>query len=106
MIKSISAPDLKDKLDAGETVQVIDVREPYEIEVASFGATSIPMGEIMDRTDELSTNGMVVIHCQSGKRAEAVCEGLERLFNKHNVYNLEGGLDAWIEKVDPSLAQA
>jgi len=106
MIKSISVHDLKTKLDAGETIQVIDIREPYEIEVASFGGISIPMGEIMDRKDELASEGMVVIHCQSGQRAAAVCEGLQRLFNKHNVYNLTGGLNAWIEEIDPSLAQA
>ncbi len=96
MIKEISVQELRSKLATGEHVQVIDIREPYEVDVASFTETNIPLGEILERESELATEGIVVLHCQSGQRASAACESLERLCNRSNIYNLTGGLEAWL----------
>ena len=96
MIKEISVEELKSKLTSGERVQVIDIREPYEVDVASFTEINIPLGEIIKRENELSKEGIVVLHCQSGQRASAACESLERLCNRTNIFNLTGGLEAWL----------
>lgn len=96
MIKEISVEELKSKLTSGERVQVIDIREPYEVDVASFTEINIPLGEIIERENELSKEGIVVLHCQSGQRASAACESLERLCNRTNIFNLTGGLEAWL----------
>ena len=96
MIKEISVEELKSKLTSGERVQVIDIREPYEVDVASFTEINIPLGEIIERENELSKEGIVVLHCQSGQRASAACESLERLCNRTNIFNLTGGLAAWL----------
>lgn len=96
MIKEISVEELKSKLTSGERVQVIDIREPYEVDVASFTEINIPLGEIIERENELSKEGIVVLHCLSGQRASAACESLERLCNRTNIFNLTGGLEAWL----------
>ncbi len=102
-IPAISAHELKRKLDAHEAFELIDVREPFEYEIARIeGARLIPLAEIAERTEELQREQPIVIHCHSGTRsAQAVRLLQQRGFN--NVYNLEGGIDAWSDQVDPSV---
>src|SRR5881397_3534136 len=94
-IPTMSAPELKRKMDACEPFELIDVREPFEYEIARIdGAKLIPLGEIADRADELPREQLIVVHCHSGQRsAQAVRLLRQRGFA--NVYNLEGGIDAW-----------
>ncbi|HEY2143323.1 MAG TPA: molybdopterin-synthase adenylyltransferase MoeB, partial [Candidatus Udaeobacter sp.] len=100
-IPAISAHELKRKLDAHEAFELIDVREPFEYEIARIdGAKLIPLAEIGDRTEELQREQPIVVHCHSGKRsAQAVRLLQQRGFS--NVYNLEGGIDAWSDQIDP-----
>ncbi len=79
------------------------VREPFEYEIARIdGAQLIPLGEIANRADELQRGQQIVVHCHSGTRsAQAVRLLQQRGFS--NVYNLEGGIDAWSEQIDPSV---
>jgi adenylyltransferase/sulfurtransferase len=102
-IPAISAHELKRKLDAHEAFELIDVREPFEYEIARIdGAKLIPLAEIGDRTEELQREQPIVVHCHSGKRsAQAVRLLQQRGFS--NVYNLEGGIDAWSDQIDPSV---
>jgi molybdopterin/thiamine biosynthesis adenylyltransferase/rhodanese-related sulfurtransferase len=100
---AMSVQELKRKMDACEPFELIDVRETFEYEIARIdGAKLIPLGEIAERTDELQREGPIVVHCHSGQRsAQAV-----RLLQQHgfaNVYNLEGGIDAWSDQIDPSV---
>ncbi len=102
-IPAISAHELKRKMDAGEPFELIDVRETFEYEIARIdGAKLIPLGEIAERADELQREQPIVVHCHSGQRsAHAVRLLQQRGFA--NVYNLEGGIDAWSDEIDPSV---
>jgi sulfur-carrier protein adenylyltransferase/sulfurtransferase len=102
-LPAISVHELKRKMNDGETFQLIDVREPFEYEIARIdGAKLIPLGEIAARTDELQRERAIVVHCHSGRRsAQAVGLLQERGFR--NVYNLEGGIDAWSDQIDSSV---
>src|SRR6266853_852479 len=92
---TMSAHELKQKMDARERFELIDVRETFEYEIARIdGARLIPLGEIAERADELPRDRPIVVHCHSGRRsAEAVRLLQQRGFG--NIYNLEGGIDAW-----------
>jgi len=102
-IPAMSAHELKRKKDAREAFELIDVREPFEYEIARIdGSKLIPLGEIAERADELQREQTIVVHCHSGSRsAEAVRLLQQRGFT--NVYNLEGGIDAWSNEIDPSV---
>ena len=103
IVPAISVHELKRKTEAREAFELIDVREPFEYEIARIdGAKLIPLGEIADRTDELQREQPIVVHCHSGKRsAQAVRLLQQRGFS--NVYNLEGGIDAWSHQIDPTV---
>jgi molybdopterin/thiamine biosynthesis adenylyltransferase/rhodanese-related sulfurtransferase len=102
-IPTMSPHELKRKMDAHEPFELIDVREAFEFEIARIdGAKLIPLGEIAQRANELQRERPIVVHCHTGRRsAEAV-----RLLQQGgfaNVYNLEGGIDAWSDQIDPSV---
>lgn len=101
-MKEMSVQELKERLDKGETVKVIDVREPDEAEICDIGGELIPMGQILQHLDDIPTDRPVVFHCRSGKRSGKVVEKLEEE-GFDNVYNLEGGILAWSDEVDPSV---
>lgn len=100
---AMSPVELKRRMDAGEPVELVDVREPFEYEIARIdGAKLIPLGEITERLDELKRQQPIVVHCHSGMRsAQAVRLLQERGFA--NVFNLEGGIDAWSDQIDPNV---
>ena len=102
-VPSISVHELKQKTDAHEPFDLIDVREPFEYEIARIdGAKLIPLGEIGDRVDELQRGEPIVVNCHSGQRsAQAVRLLQQQGFS--NVYNLDGGIDAWSDQIDPSV---
>ena len=102
-IPTMSAQELKRKMDAREAFELIDVREAFEYEIARIdGARLIPLGEIAERVSELQRERPIVVHCHSGRRsAEAVRLLQQRGFA--NVYNLEGGIDAWSDQIDSSV---
>jgi sulfur-carrier protein adenylyltransferase/sulfurtransferase len=102
-IPTISVRDLKRKIDAREPFRLLDVREIFEHEIARIdGAKLIPLREIGARAEELPREEQIIVHCHSGKRsAQAVRLLRERGFR--NVYNLEGGIDAWSSEIDPAV---
>ncbi len=102
-IRTISVRDLKRKIDAHEPFQLLDVREIFEHEIARIdGAKLIPLREIGARAEELPRDEQIIVHCHSGKRsAQAVRLLRERGFRQ--VYNLEGGIDAWSSEIDPTV---
>jgi sulfur-carrier protein adenylyltransferase/sulfurtransferase len=102
-IPAMSAQELKRKMDTREQFELIDVREAFEYEIARIdGAKLIPLGEIAERVNELQRERPIVVHCHSGQRsAQAVRLLQQRGFA--NVYNLEGGIDAWSDQIDPSV---
>ena len=104
MIEEISATELKRKLDAGEDIQLIDVRQPEEWAFAKIeGAKLIPLGEIMKRRDEIDESRETVIHCKAGMRSAHAVQLLQQAGYKGNIKNLKGGITAWSNDVDPKV---
>src|SRR6476661_10580174 len=102
-VPAMYVQELKRMMEAREVFELIDVREPFEFEIARIdGAKLIPLGEIPEHADELHREQTFVVHCHSGRRsAEAVRLLKQRGFA--NVYNLEGGIDAWSDFIDPTV---
>src|SRR3989440_2462603 len=102
-IPAIPVRELKRKMDAREAFELIDVREPFEYEIARIdGSKLIPLGEIAQRADELQREQMIVVHCHSGGRsAEGVRLLQQRGFS--NGFNLGGRIAAWSGEGDPRL---
>lgn len=101
-MKEISVQELKEKLDKGEDLQLIDVREDFEYETSNIGGTLIPLGGILIETDKIDKDKPVVVMCRSGKRSAAAIMQLEAQ-GFTNLSNLKGGILAWQEEVDPNI---
>jgi sulfur-carrier protein adenylyltransferase/sulfurtransferase len=102
----VSVTELKQRIEAGNAPTLIDVREPFEWEIANlgeFGARLIPLGEIVDRLDEIERDADVVFYCRSGSRSGSVVQHL-RAHGYERALNLQGGIKAWAEQIDPSMA--
>ena len=99
-MKSISVEELKQKMDRGEKVNLIDVREPHEYEEANLGGRLIPLGKIQTmQTEELDDlkEEEVILMCRSGRRSMMACMVLDQL-GFTDTKNLEGGILEWKEK--------
>ncbi len=103
-ISQISPIELKRRLDAGEDLFVLDVREPHEYQIANLGAKLIPLGDLPARVKELDSSREIVVHCKSGGRSQKAAEFLaQSAFKK--LHNLAGGINAWSTDVDPKVAK-
>ena len=102
-MKSITVTELKSWMDGNEDFQLIDVREPYENEICTLNGTLIPMNDVPAEFAQIEKDKKVVVHCRSGKRSANVIQFLEQQHGYENLYNLEGGILAWIQEVDPSM---
>jgi len=103
MSYTITVRELKDRLDKGEQVFLLDVREPHEYSLAKIeGSTLIPLGTLPASLNQLDPNNEIVALCHKGMRsADAVGFLLQQGFA--NVKNLIGGIDAWSVEIDPSV---
>ena len=105
MVPEISARALKTKLDVGEALVLLDVRESTEVEIACIAnAVHIPMGEIPGRLQELDLDANIVVYCHHGIRSMQVANFLARHDFKR-VENLAGGIEAWAVIVEPGMAR-
>jgi len=102
-MKELTVEELKAWRDAGREHQLIDIRETWEVEIAQMGGTHIPMGELMGRMAEVRTDVPVVLHCRSGGRSANMVRALELHKGTQNLYNLQGGITAWAERIDRTL---
>lgn len=102
-MKEITVQELKRLKDESANFELIDVREEYEFETANITGKLIPMGDVADRIAEIPKDKQVIVHCRSGKRSATVIQFLETQHGYTNLYNLKGGILAWIEEIDPSL---
>jgi rhodanese-related sulfurtransferase len=104
MMKNITVEELKARMDAGEKLNIIDVREPDEYAAFNIGAKLVPLGKIQSmQIDELEDlrDQELILHCRSGKRSMTACLFLESM-GFVNTKNLEGGMLAWQERIVPS----
>ena len=94
--------ELKRRLDAGEDLFVLDVREPHEYQICNLGGYLIPLNDLPKRISELDSSREIVVHCKMGGRSAKAVEFLNKS-GFHKVHNLAGGINAWAERVDPKL---
>src|SRR5262249_44855816 len=101
-VPAITPEELKQALDSGEDIYVLDVREPHEYQICNIGGHLIPLGELPRRVHELDSSCQIVAHCRSGVRSAKAVNFLRSAgFTK--VRNLSGGILAWADKVDPKM---
>jgi len=106
-VPEIGAAELRDRLDAGDPIALIDVREPHEwdiVNLGSYGARLIPLGELPERLSELSdlnSADEIVVYCRTGRRS-ARAVGMLQEAGFMRVLNLRGGMHAWADEVDPT----
>jgi molybdopterin/thiamine biosynthesis adenylyltransferase/rhodanese-related sulfurtransferase len=101
-VPEITVQELEGRLENGNRVSVLDVREPHEYEVANIGARLIPLNELPERLVELDRDEPLAVHCKTGGRSARAVK-LLRDAGFQNVYNVKGGIDAWSEEIDPSV---
>jgi molybdopterin/thiamine biosynthesis adenylyltransferase/rhodanese-related sulfurtransferase len=102
-VPTISVRELKTKMNMKDELTLIDVREPYEYEIARIdGSRLIPLGELATHVSELPRTGTLVLQCHSGGRSEQAVRILEEA-GFENALNLAGGIDAWSVEVDPAV---
>ena len=100
----ISATELKQRLDNGEDIQIIDVREDHEVAIAKLPESiHIPLGQILNRMSEIDPARETVVHCKMGGRSARAIDALKRSGYTGNLTNLKGGITAWSNDVDPSV---
>lgn len=102
MVEQISVHELKEMLERGEKICLLDVRSPEEYAVANLGGTLIPLQELQRRYGELPRDVEIIVHCHHGMRSYhaalfLLSKGLT------NVKNLAGGIDQWSVKIDPAV---
>ena len=101
-MKEISVQELKEKIDNNEDFQLIDVREDFEYEMSNLGGTLIPLAGILIEADKIAKDKPVIVQCRSGKRSAIAIAQLEQK-GFTNLYNLQGGILAWAEEIDPTM---
>jgi rhodanese-related sulfurtransferase len=101
-MKEITVQELKQKLDNNENFQLIDVREDFEYEMSNLGGQLIPLGGILIETEKIDREKPVVVMCRSGKRSAVAIMQLEQQ-GFTNLYNLQGGITAWAQEIDPTI---
>ena len=94
--------ELKQRLDRGDDLFILDVREPHEYQICNIGGHLIPLGDLPRRVNELDTSKEIVAHCRSGVRSAKAVNFLRQAGFK-KVHNLAGGILAWADRVDPSM---
>jgi rhodanese-related sulfurtransferase len=105
MVNEITPKALKARLDAGEDIDIVDVREDWELLQSRLDrAIHIPMNDIPEALDQIAKDKPVVIMCHLGQRSAQVADWMETQ-GYDNVYSLAGGIDGWARDVDPSVNQ-
>ncbi len=104
-VKEISVSELAELGESSADYQLIDVREDFEYEIANLGGTLIPLGEIDNAIQSISADKKVIVYCRSGARSARAISSLESKYGFENLYNLKGGILAWAEEIDPTMAR-
>jgi sulfur-carrier protein adenylyltransferase/sulfurtransferase len=101
-LPEITPRELKSRLDRGDDLFILDVREPHEYQICNLHGHLIPLGELSRRVHELDSSREIVAHCRSGTRSADAVQFLQKAgFRK--IWNLKGGILAWSDEVDPSV---
>ena len=101
-IPQLTVKELKRRIDSGEDVYILDVREPYEYQIAQIGGKLIPQNDVPKRLAEIDRNREIIVQCRSGARSQRIAEFLKQA-GYPKVVNLAGGILAWSDEIDPSV---
>ncbi len=104
-LKEVTAKELYDWQVRGEKFQLIDVREPHEYEIVNIGAELIPLATVAGSVNKIERDRKVVLHCKMGGRSAKAIRELQEKFGLSNLYNLKGGILAYIDEVRPELTK-
>ncbi len=101
-IPQLTVKELKQRLDAGEDLFILDVREPFEYQIVNLGGKLIPQNDVPQRLAEIDRDREIVVQCKSGGRSQRIAEFLAQS-GYPNVKNLAGGILAWADQIDPRM---
>ena len=103
-MEGMTATELKQRLDNGDDIQIIDVREDNEVAIARIpNAKHIPLAQVLNRMDEIDPSRETVVHCKMGGRSARAIDALQRSGFQGKLINLKGGIIGWSNEVDPSV---
>jgi adenylyltransferase/sulfurtransferase len=103
-MEEITSTELKRRLDNGDDIQLIDVREESEVAIATIpNAIHIPLAQVVSRMDEIDPNRETVVHCKGGGRSARAIDALQRSGFTGKLINLQGGIIGWSNEVDPTV---
>ena len=101
--RQLSVSALHDWIRSGKDFQLLDVREPYEWDIANIGGILIPKGEILQHLDKIEKNKEVAVLCRSGRRSQDVITLLQKEAGLTNLVNVKGGILAWADEIDQTI---
>ena len=103
-VPEITATELKQRLDNGDDIQIVDVREANEVAIGSIpNSIHIPLAQVINRMSEIDPSRETVVHCKMGGRSARAIQALRQSGFAGNLLNLKGGITAWSNEVDPSV---
>jgi len=103
-MEEITPTELKQRLDSGDDLQIIDVREDSEVAIGRIpNSKHIPLAQVLSRMDEIDPDRETVVHCKMGGRSARAIDALIRSGYKGKLLNLKGGIIGWSNDVDPSV---
>jgi len=103
-MQEITATELKERLDHGDDIQIIDVREDNEVAIAKLpNSIHIPLAQVLNRMSEIDPSRETVVHCKMGGRSARAIDALKRAGFTGSLTNLAGGITAWSNDVDPGV---
>jgi adenylyltransferase/sulfurtransferase len=103
-MEEITPTELKQRLDQGDDIQIIDVREANEVAIGRIpNSVHIPLAQILARKDEIDPNRETVVHCKMGGRSSRAIDTLQRSGFEGKLLNIKGGITGWSNEVDPSV---
>ena len=103
-MEEMTATELKQRLDNGDDIQIIDVREDNEVAIGTIpNSVHIPLAQVLTRMNEIDPNRETVVHCKMGGRSARAIEALQRSGFKGKLVNLKGGIVGWSKEVDSSV---
>ena len=103
-MEEMTATELKQRLDNGDDIQIIDVREDYEVAIGQIpNSKHIQLAQVLSRMDEIDPNRETVVYCKMGGRSARAIDALQRSGFQGKLVNLKGGITGWSNEVDTSV---
>ena len=105
-MEEITPSELKKRLDDGDDIQIVDVRENNEVAISRLpNSIHIPLAQVLVRMNEIDPNRETVVHCKMGGRSARAIDALQRSGFAGKLMNLKGGIIGWSNEVDPTVAK-